>query len=249
MAQQKGIIKIEGTLDTLTFYKSQDGHLVRTKGGVSGERIATDPVFARTRENGQEFANAAKAGKLVRDTFRVMMLTASDNRVTARLTKLMTEIKEYDTTSLRGERNVGVAIANATAMEKLNGFNFNNSAIFSSIVFAQGSIDEPTGIASIPALTPINDIAYPTGATHVSISGAYARIDFANDGYDIKYTNKVNLPIDGTTSAVTLTPTALPSGTGTKVYVLEVEFFQEVNGVQYTLKNGAFNALAIALVA
>lgn len=94
MAQQKGIIKIEGTLGDLTFYKSQDGHLVKSKGGVSAERIATDPTFARTRENGQEFANAAKAGKLLRDAFRVMMLTASDGRVTSRLTKLMTEIKK-----------------------------------------------------------------------------------------------------------------------------------------------------------
>ncbi len=35
MAKLKGILKIEGTLDELTFYKTQDGHLVKTKGGVS----------------------------------------------------------------------------------------------------------------------------------------------------------------------------------------------------------------------
>lgn len=51
MAKLKGILKIEGTLDELTFYKTQDGHLVKTKGGVSAERIANDPNFQRTREN------------------------------------------------------------------------------------------------------------------------------------------------------------------------------------------------------
>jgi hypothetical protein len=46
MAKLKGILKIEGTLDELTFYKTQDGHLVKTKGGVSADRIANDPNFS-----------------------------------------------------------------------------------------------------------------------------------------------------------------------------------------------------------
>ena len=52
MAKLSGILKIEGTLENLTFYKTQDGHLVKTKGGVSADRIANDPTFQRTRENG-----------------------------------------------------------------------------------------------------------------------------------------------------------------------------------------------------
>ncbi len=32
MAKLKSLIKIEGTLDELTFYKTQDGNLVRQKG-------------------------------------------------------------------------------------------------------------------------------------------------------------------------------------------------------------------------
>ncbi len=246
MAEQKGLIKIEGTIGDLTFYKSQDGHLVKTKGGVSAERIATDPTFVRTRENGQEFANAAKAGKLLRDTFRVMMLTASDNRVTSRLTKLMTDIKNEDTTSPRGERNVGVAIATPSGLQLLQGFEFNINAMLSSIVYAQGAtVDLVTGVLTIPNLTPINDIAYPSGATHVSFSAGYATVNFAGGDSEIKFTNKVNLPIDGTTSTVTLTASAVPTGSGTKIFAAEVEFFQEVNGVQYSLKNGAYNALAI----
>ena len=34
MAKLNGILKIEGTLENLTFYKSADGHMVRTKGDV-----------------------------------------------------------------------------------------------------------------------------------------------------------------------------------------------------------------------
>jgi hypothetical protein len=52
MARQKSFLKIEGTLDELTFYKSDGNYLVKTKGGISGDRIANDPAFQRTRENG-----------------------------------------------------------------------------------------------------------------------------------------------------------------------------------------------------
>jgi hypothetical protein len=249
MAKLKGILKIEGTLDELTFYKTQDGHLVKTKSGVSGDRIATDPTFQRTRENGSEFGAAASAGKLLRDTVRTLMLSASDNRVTARVTQLMTVIKNYDTTSARGDRSVGVGIAAPGATDELKNFDFNNNAILSSIFYKPYSIDTVTGVITISGLVPINDIAAPSGATHVTLRGAWAKVDFAGGTSSVEYTNAVNLPIDGTSGSATLTPAAVPAGSGTSVFLFAVEFFQEVNGVQYTLKNGAYNALSIVEVA
>jgi len=249
MARQKGILKVEGTLDNLTFYKSQDGHLVKTKGGVSGDRIANDPVFIRTRENGAEFGNSAVAGKLLRDTLRSLMLTASDNRVTSRITKMMSDIKNLDTTSARGERSVGVAITQPSAKAILKSLDLNGNAILGSVLYAPYTINTVTGAISFAALTPIEDIAFPQGATHVTLSSAFANVDFVTGVSDIKYSNEVNLPIDSTTAAQTLTPTAVPAGTGTQIYLLEVEFFQEVNGVQYSLKNGSYNALRVVEVA
>jgi hypothetical protein len=111
MARVNGILRIEGTLQDMTFYKTQDGNLVKTKGGVSASRIATDPSFARTRENGLEFGTSSKAGKLLRDTFRNVVEVSADNRVTSRIMKAMTQIKDLDSTSARGARTVAVGIA------------------------------------------------------------------------------------------------------------------------------------------
>jgi len=69
MAQQDGPIQIKGTVGNLTFYKSQDGFMVRGKGGIEASRIAKDPAFQRTRENGAEFGRAGKAGKILRTHF------------------------------------------------------------------------------------------------------------------------------------------------------------------------------------
>jgi hypothetical protein len=110
MAKSKGLLKIEGALDGMTFYKSQDGYLVRTKGGVSGKRIANDAAFARTRENMAEFSTCASAGKLFRAALRVLTASTSDTRLTARVTQLMTQIKNLDGVSARGERLVSVGL-------------------------------------------------------------------------------------------------------------------------------------------
>ncbi|HEX8515632.1 MAG TPA: hypothetical protein VF868_05485 [Bacteroidia bacterium] len=245
MARQKGIIKLKGTIGDISFYKSQDGHLAREKGGVDGSRIANDPAFVRTRENGAEFGAAAASGKLVRDAFRSMMMTASDGRVTSRLTKVMSDIKNFDGTSARGKRIVQVGIGTPTGKATLKGFNFNKRAILGGVLFKPYAVTAGTGVIDITGLVPTNDIAFPAGATHISLRGAYADVDFGGGLYDVQISNTVNLPIDGTSTNVTLTPPAVPSGAGVKLTLLMIEFFQEVNGNQYSLKNGAYNALCI----
>ncbi len=96
MARQKGIIKIEGEIGDISFYRTKDGFLAREKGGVSGDRIKNDPEFARTRENGAEFGRAGKASKALRNSLRELLLLASDPRVTSRLTKEMMRILKSD---------------------------------------------------------------------------------------------------------------------------------------------------------
>ena len=100
MAQQKGIIKLDGTIGGITFYKSQDGYLAREKGGVSADRIANDPNFQRTRENGAEFGAAGKAGKLLRTAFRNILQNSADNRMVGRLTSEMVKVIQADLTQI-----------------------------------------------------------------------------------------------------------------------------------------------------
>ena len=249
MARQRGIIKLTGKIGDLSFYKSKDGYLVREKGGVDGERIQNDPAFVRTRENGQEFGLAARSGKLLRDAFRPMMMRASDKRVTSRLTRLMSAIRKLDTTSDRGERNVAVAIQNQAAKDMLKGFNFNVRSMLNAILYRPFSVDTANGEIEIADLIPMNHIAAPANATHIAFTAAWGKVDFADGSFNVEASNAVNLPLDSTQSTVTLTPAGAPTGTGTDVFLLLIEFFQEVNGTQYSLNDGGFNALNIVEVA
>jgi hypothetical protein len=249
MARQKGIIKLKGKIGDISFYKTQDGHLAREKGGVDGDRIASDPAFVRTRENGAEFGSSASSGKSLRTALFAMLQTASDNRVVSRLTKLMTDIKNLDPTSARGLRNVGVAIVLPQAKALLKNFNFNKKALLGSILFQTYNVNTGTGVITINGLEPINHLNFPAGATHVTLKGAWLKLDFATGLYDLQPSNAVNLLIDATSTNVILTPAGVPAGAGTDIYLLQIEFFQMVNLVQYSLKDGAHNSLTVVEVA
>lgn len=245
MAKLKSLIKIEGTLDDLTFYRGREGYLVRTKGGISKSRMAKDPAFARTRENGSEFGMAATSGKLLRRAILDLMVDAKDGLVTSRLTRVMSLVKNEDTISPRGERNVAIGISTPQGQLALKGFNFNNRAIMSAVILSDINLDTATGEIVITDFTPAQKMYVPEGSTHVSLISGFLNLDFATGIKDLQLSPVTNLPIDNTTATVTLTPAAVPIGAGADFYFMKVAFYQEVNGIQYPLNNGAYNALQL----
>ena len=123
MARQKGIIKLDGTLDDISFIKTSDGFIAKMKGGVSASRIKSDPAFELTRQNMQEFNSAAKAGKLLREAFATAVKNSSDGRVISRLVKDLMKVIKSDTSNARGLRTVAKG-----NLGFLQGFNFNVQA-------------------------------------------------------------------------------------------------------------------------
>ncbi|WP_179335360.1 hypothetical protein [Winogradskyella costae] len=245
MAKLRSLIKIEGTLDDLTFYKGKEGYLVRTKGGVSANRIKNDPAFARTRENGSEFGHCATSGKILRRAIINLLADAKDNRITPRLTQAMSKVKNSDITSVRGQRQVAIGLATPEVRACLKSFDFNSNAQLSTVLRSDFTLDTTTGEVSIVDLTPNHDLGVPGGATHVSFNVGFLNLDFSSGDKELQVSPIINLPINGITATVTLIPEAVPSGTGNQLYFLKVAFFQEVNGIQYALNNGAFNALQL----
>jgi hypothetical protein len=248
MARQKGIIKLKGTVGGITFYKTQDGHLAREKGGIEASRIKSDPAFQRTRENGSEFGRAGTAGKVLRTSIRSLLLNSADNRMVSRLTQAMIKVIQADATSIRGERNVIDGEA-----ELLEGFEFNIRGKLCTSMYAPftTSIDRVSGQIQvvIPPFNPANMIAAPGGTTHFKIISAGIEVDFIAETYVTADSASTILPWAGSsTVALTQTNTVTPASTKPLFLILGIEFYQEVNGTMYPLKNGAFNPLAIAKV-
>ena len=248
MAKQKGIIKLKGTIGDITFYKTMDGHLARGKGGVDASRIKNDPNFQRTRENGSEFGRAGAAVKLLRTAFRTMLQTVADTRMVSRLTKGMITVIQADTTNIRGARTVLKG-----DLGLLEGFEFNINGMLGATLYAPytAAIDRVSGqlTVQIPAFNPASLIAAPQGATHIKLVSAGAEIDFDAESFNVVTSDSGTqlispnpLPVINLANAVTA------NSTKPLFLVLGIEFYQEVNGIMYPLKNGYYNALALVKV-
>lgn len=248
MAKYKSLFKVRGTLDDVNFYKSEDGYRMRTKGGVSGDRIKNDPAFERTRENNNEFATCAQGGKMLRRATIDLMANAKDSRVTSRLTKSMFQIKDADLTSFRGNRQIAIGMGTLEGRQALKGFEFNKRATISEVLLKEFTLDPATGEIVILDFNPLLHLLKPEGATHVSLTSGFLNLDFATGEKDMQMSPVFNTPLNATAQTVTLTPPSPASGSGNALYFLKIAFFQEVNGIQYPLKNGAFNALQLVEV-
>ena len=248
MAKQAGIIKLKGTIGDISFYKSKDGYLARGKGGIEKDRIENDPAFQRTRENGSEFGRAGSAGRIVRTAFKMLLLNASDNRVTSRLTREMVKVIQADTTNVRGERNVLDG-----DLKLLEDFEFNINAALGATLYADytGQVNRETGEAtvSVQAFVPQNKVVAPQGATHFSLISAGAEINFEEESFNLAtaQSDKVEIGPENM-EALTLT-NALTAGSVLPILLLfGIEFYQEVNGTFYPLRNGSYNALTLIAV-
>jgi len=247
MAKQSGLFPIEGTMENVTFYKTEDGFMVRRKGGVSKEKIANDPAYARTRENNNQFGLNAKSGKLLRVSIAALLKKGKDSRVSSRLTKVMGEVAKNDRVSVRGQKKTAIALEDSNATSLLKGFNFNNRAVMETILFSPYTADVASGIITISNIIPEEQIDAPQGATHVSFRSGFAAVNFVTEQTQTEYSEQVLLPLNLTPATVTLDPGAVPdAGVGAKMMVvLLLEFYQELDGIKYPLLNGAHNALSI----
>ena len=74
-------------------------------------------------------------------------------------------------------------------------------------------------------------------------------VDFENETFVLDSQASAILPWDVTaTAALNLSNAVTANSTHPLFLVLGIEFYQEVNGQMYSLKNGAFNPLAVVKV-
>lgn len=125
MAKQKGILKVEGKLGDLSFYKLNGKYVVRRKGGgFTREAIKHGANMARTRDNGKEFGHCSAVNKAFRVTLRPLYEGHTFKYFHSRLMKLFTSLKDLDTDSSRGSRKVYVGAVTEEGQELLKTYSY-----------------------------------------------------------------------------------------------------------------------------
>lgn len=131
MARQTGSIMLKKTIGNITFFKSGNGYIVRSRGGISARKIATHTSFQRTRENNAEFSMAAKTGRLLRTSLCSTIINAKVSRMVNRLISQMLRVLHAGTVNFGWHRDRTGGDARLP-----EGFDFNNGATSSATVAA-----------------------------------------------------------------------------------------------------------------
>ncbi len=182
MARQLGHVKYKGTIGEIRHFKikGMTGNFAGLKGGATGDQIKNDAGFVRTRENMNEFAGCAHAGRSVRVGLNMLMKQMSDAQLTGRLTGIMKKINLEDQTEARGYR----AILVSTQSKYLVGLNFNRNISFDSSFIEPFELTaneaRNSATLTVAAFNPVKSVIAPAGATHFRLINAVSVIsDFA----------------------------------------------------------------------
>lgn len=265
MARNNSFIKLEGTLDGLTFYNKDGQNLVKSKNQVSRNRIMNDPEYKRTRENMQEFGGAARCSKAFRESFASIARLVGDTYLSSRITGKVRRVVPNGA-GLRGERNINLV----DNLEPFVGLNFNKSKPFDSQFNAPSDgptidVNRDKVTWTIPDFNTDTYINIPEGATHCKLALAagyvsnyewvpalksYEPVEETPNGVgEIVYSDAIalgamvgsdtNLTLDLTAYAPIPVTTVLIAGTA-------IVFYQMVNGELYELAQGHSMKIAAA---
>ncbi|PBQ34676.1 hypothetical protein CNR22_23835 [Sphingobacteriaceae bacterium] len=141
MAFQVGDIKLSGTVNGISFYKSVFGWLVRAKGGPKRKQFKTSPAFVRSRENSEEFTACARAASTIRRLV-IRHTGYKDKTLYHRLMKLMRLLADNDKESLRGKRDPMKGMQTRQAQALLKEFKITKDLCLYDILLIAGFIKE-----------------------------------------------------------------------------------------------------------
>ncbi len=264
MARSKGIIKIDGLLDGISFYKKNGKELTRIPNGPDKKKILNNPNYIRTRENNQEFGGAAAIGKALRVGLAQVVKHMSSTYGNARIVKLIKDILNQDD-GIRGQR----AFHPLAHAHMLLNFAFHEQLSFDNVFIAPftSTVNAERNEVSIliPDFHTGNQVNAPRGATHIRLVNVVTVLSsFQYNASTKKYEptdvlnnskNALNasgfIPLGGMAETATALIAQVPGLNGlldssALISCIGIEFYQETSGSMYLLSSG--NAMKIQAV-
>ncbi|WP_312303764.1 hypothetical protein [Chryseobacterium sp.] len=127
MATYESLIKITGAVGDLVFYNLNGKNVVRKKSGFNKAAYKKNPSYEKVRQNSTEFGHCSKIGKAIRKSLDNYIKKAGDPLLYQKFAKLMTEIKDLDVISGRGQRTVENGLKTEEGKKLLKTFCFGNT--------------------------------------------------------------------------------------------------------------------------
>lgn len=231
MAKIKSPFKIVGTIDNINFYVDEGKNVARTAGGgFDGEAIRTKPSMVRVRENGSEFGHCASVKSTFLRALRPFILKMRGRRLHSGMTSMFVQIKNYDPVSKRGERKVGLGLTTLDGFNLLMTYSHPERYSIEQVLgnrFVMDWNDSSCHCANFQT----NGIQFPEYATHVGLLFGVVVMDFDAISTNTFLAEEFVLSKTAANQAISLPPTEPITGSGRRIGVMGVRYYQEVNGI------------------
>ncbi len=256
MAKTSSLVDLRGKIGDIVFFKRGGKIFARKAAGSNLNAFRSSSNFVRVRENASEFAALTRLAAAVRKmTASVEPSAVSKLNIQSRLTHLLSPLRFLDTVSVRGKRSFALS----RKPELLVGFDWNVSNSLPSLLFAPvtASRSGASVTFAVPALSPSEHIAPPSGATHyrlVFLVSSVSDLTFSDSDNDyapanaaadmrsaLSLGNLTSLSESTETQTVTLANPVAALDSATLVASVAIVFYQQTGGVNYVLKDA--NAL------
>lgn len=235
MAKQVGLIKVNGLLDGLSFYKDKHGFIVRRKGGASKEKVNNSPSMRRTRENASEFKFTMQAVKFFKPVLWPFLKQFKDGDLHSRMVSFFRSLVDLDSLSERGQRRVTTALGLLPGQEVLLGHVFTRSGGLDRCLKRPYTFSWD-GSGVVWSRVVGKEITFPAGATHLKLQASFVVYDLSQQQV-LESVLTSPFYVDRTyNDLVALVPGSVPSVAGLRVGVVFGQFVQEVNGQFYPFK-------------
>jgi hypothetical protein len=245
MAKQTGIFPIAGTIGGVNFYYRKGVPFARKAGGgFNGDAIKTKPSMERVRENSSEFGHCSTAKRVFKMALDPFLHEYKEGTLHGRMMKLFQEIKVCDTISMRGKRNLSVAMGTPMGQKLLQQFDFTPKQNVMRTLGNKGVFDWNTRTYTI-ADFDIRQVKFMKNASHLKLTLGILRFDFASLEYEMELGEPLLMDRGFAATGFVMdfsgaveTRHALSVQNGNKMVFLGLKFYKEIDGEMYLMKEG-----------
>jgi hypothetical protein len=235
MAKQAGILPFVGTIGGINFYYLNGKPIARKAGGgFNGKAIKSKGSMQRVRENSNEFGDCSRVNKAFREALRPFYKKHTFTHLHSRLMGLFSRLKNLDLVSKRGERLVANGVASADGLSMLQRFEYTPDCHVKSVLPFNYAVAAGSYALTISGVD-ITQVGFINGATHIELTYGVLDFDFNSLEFDLHLATSLVLDKEFLGASVVLTPIVPVHTSGTRLSVLGVRFYQEVDGALYIL--------------
>lgn len=219
-------------------------HVLQLKTGFTKEKMASDLTYDLCLKNSNEFALVSSLCKKIRYELRDLLPKKNNGAICNSLTSIMRKAMVFDTVSVLGERNLGMAFQNEPARELLQGYDFNPFGFLPSTFKGEFCFDIDAGILQFDSFKVAKVFAFPDAASLLGIRLHHLRFDFEEGNGILQSSDWLFFGIDYRSKQLSLKmPSNFSIGAG--FYILEIDFFHNENGTILPQNNSAAKSVFV----